>query len=501
MSPRPKLSLCIPTWNRASFLGGALESGLREAASQPPGTVEVLVCDNASSDDTPGVILKIQAAYPELQAFRNVKHECFDNNYLRCVEEARGEFVWIMGDDDVWLPGSIARVLRELEAGADACLCLAEACDMDLNPEIVLPWFLDSDLPKVWHLDSREALIHYFDGCARNAGVFAFISVAIFCKERFLRDKASLQRSIDTGYIHLWGMMNVFRQFLTLHYISEPLIRNRCSSAENAIYWAQNPLYGRWMKDLQSWALVADEIFGDDPELHSAFSHIIGRNHHDTILTGLRCVAGNETDWLDAIPFLLRAGFSSVKIAAVDFAFKHIQGNGMMPTLHPECLCLADLSILTRGARRIAVLVLGGRPNILDGADILASLKREGGPGRVRVLCTAEGADLLDGFEVQCVDPKCYLGDPAYRKFTDQSLGDFAPELVVNLDPDRGLEADFLVMTARPAGAIGYQLPERGQSAVLMQKLDGSYNCLIARDAGQVGILEALGLNSCPAAT
>ena len=71
MSARPRLSLCIPTWNRGRYLQGALESGLREAAGQPPGTVEVLVCDNASTDETAEVISRIQAAHPELCAYRN----------------------------------------------------------------------------------------------------------------------------------------------------------------------------------------------------------------------------------------------------------------------------------------------------------------------------------------------------------------------------------------------------------------------------------------------
>ncbi len=101
MSERPRLSLCVPTYNRAGYLEGALRSGLREAAGQPLGTVEVLVCDNGSSDATPELIARLQAAHPErLRAHRHPENLGFDRNYLSCLNYVRCEFVWFMDDFD-----------------------------------------------------------------------------------------------------------------------------------------------------------------------------------------------------------------------------------------------------------------------------------------------------------------------------------------------------------------------------------------------------------------
>lgn len=493
MPPRPRLSLCIPTYNRASFLRGALESGLQEAANHPAGMVEVLVCDNASTDGTAELIADLQAAHPELRALKNPVNLGFDPNYLRCVDEARGEFIWVLGDDDVWVPGSVARVLCELDAGADACLCLSEACELDMTPIIVLPWYLEADPPKVWNLDTREDLIRYFDACARNAGVFAFISVAIFRRDRFLSHWESIQRSLGTGYPHLWGMLEFLRQPTHLHYIPEVLVRNRMSDKHTDSY-ASMDLYGRWMSDLRGWALIADAVFGDDAELHTSFSRILGRNHHNTILPGLRRCAPTEAAWLDAKPFLERAGFSPVRIAAVDFAFQHMHGDRLpMATLNPSTLCLVDLPLLTRGAERIAIVALGLQ-GLLEGASLLAALRGQGRTAEVRVFCPPECAELLDGFHLVCLEPKRYSSDVSYREPIAQAMTDFAPELVVNLDRNRGIEGDDLVAAALPAGAIAFELPPRGQDADLIRAANGAYTCLVARGAGPDTMRAALGL-------
>lgn len=498
MTTRPKISLCIPTYNRAVFCRGALESGLREVAALPPGTAEMLVCDNASADQTWTMISELQVAHPGLRAFRNEKTVVFDRNYMRCVEEARGEFVWIMGDDDVWMPGSVARVLRELEAGADACLCQAEACDAGLNPVIVLPWYLDTDPPKVWHLEGRDDLMCYFDGCARNAGIFAFISVAIFHRERFLANRESIERSLKTGYPHLWGMLEFLRQPTRLHYIAEVLVRNRISD------WhvdsnANRNLYATWRHELVTWAQIADTLFGDDPELHRSFSRILGRNHHNTILPGMRNCAANEAEWQDVVPFLVRAGFSTVQVAAVDFAFRQLQNDRLpMPSLDPGSLCLADLGLLARGAQRVAILALEGVVSLLDGSGVLTALRKVNPAARIRIFCSPDGTQTLEGFEVQPVDLERYRTDEVYRGASLRAVSDFAPELVLNLDPGRGIEADELVDASLSTGALAFASLEPGQADALTRPLDGRYTRLIPPQGGPDAMLEALGLEGRP---
>jgi glycosyltransferase involved in cell wall biosynthesis len=100
------LSICIPTFNRADQLKDALFAASRELASVD-GEVEVIVSDNCSNDQTAEYVRE----FGELKYFRNDSNVGAARNFHRCVERAQGEFVWIIGDDDVLLPGSVSRVL------------------------------------------------------------------------------------------------------------------------------------------------------------------------------------------------------------------------------------------------------------------------------------------------------------------------------------------------------------------------------------------------------
>jgi hypothetical protein len=192
---------------------------------------------------------------------------------------------------------------------------------------------------------------------------------------------------------------------------------------------------------------------------------------------------------------LVRAGFSRVRIATVEFAYQHIQDIRLpMPSLDPVSLCLVDLPLVARGARGIACLALGGMRNVLDGAILLATLLGQGGTRRIRVFCPKECTALLDGFDVQVVDPRRFAVDIGYREIISQCLIDFAPELIVNLDPERGIQGDDLVHSALPAGAIGYEFPDSGLAASRVETANSAYTRLVPQRAGQDAMLEALGL-------
>jgi glycosyltransferase involved in cell wall biosynthesis len=90
------VSVCIPTYNYARFLGQAIESAL----AQTWGDFELIVSDNASTDETQEVI----ASYPDerIRAYRNDVNLGLFGNFSRCLELARGDLVKFVCSDD-WL--------------------------------------------------------------------------------------------------------------------------------------------------------------------------------------------------------------------------------------------------------------------------------------------------------------------------------------------------------------------------------------------------------------
>jgi len=112
----PRLSVIIPTYNRAHCIARALES-LR---AQPLGDFELVLGDDASSDGTWEVV---QREFPEAKLARlevNTGAAAARNAALRV---ATGEFLAFLDSDDEWLPEKIPAQLAFLEKHPDVTVC------------------------------------------------------------------------------------------------------------------------------------------------------------------------------------------------------------------------------------------------------------------------------------------------------------------------------------------------------------------------------------------
>ena len=114
-----KLSICIPTYNRAHHLADCLHSIALNHPERYP-DFQVCVSDNCSTDDTVSVIEQALQQF-NFKYNRNEKNLGRVRNYLRVVEMAEGEFVWFLGDDDLLLPDALDRLFRVFacHAGVD----------------------------------------------------------------------------------------------------------------------------------------------------------------------------------------------------------------------------------------------------------------------------------------------------------------------------------------------------------------------------------------------
>ncbi len=110
---RPTLSVCISTYNRGKWLKVNLAL-LCEQLPQPSDDVEILVIDNTSTDNTEEVV----QPYLSRRDFRYVRNPVnvgMLGNLRVTAHEARGQYVWILGDDDLVKEGAIKRVLAAIQ--------------------------------------------------------------------------------------------------------------------------------------------------------------------------------------------------------------------------------------------------------------------------------------------------------------------------------------------------------------------------------------------------
>lgn len=114
-SDRKVLSIAILTYNRANKLKKQITRIIDYCANTNIQDIELLVSDNASSDDTEQVVKGLQKSYPQIQYYRNERNLGFDGNSLNCLERATGEYIWLLSDDDIVLDGSIESIFSCLE--------------------------------------------------------------------------------------------------------------------------------------------------------------------------------------------------------------------------------------------------------------------------------------------------------------------------------------------------------------------------------------------------
>lgn len=108
---KPILTIAIPTYNRADKLKKCIELIMNEVLGK---NIEILVSDNASLDNTEVVMKEILNTYPQIMYYRNSENIGPDRNFLNCFEKAKGEYVWLIGDDDMLLPDAMDSILEAL---------------------------------------------------------------------------------------------------------------------------------------------------------------------------------------------------------------------------------------------------------------------------------------------------------------------------------------------------------------------------------------------------
>ena len=152
MPEAPLVSVIVPVWNGARYLRESLDSILVQTYEP----IEVLVLDDASTDETPAILASYGSA---IRTLRQEKNKGIYDNVNDGIALARGEFVAVYHADDVYRPGIVEReadfLRRHPEAGAVFCLdAWIDAAGKEYG-RLELPRGLSADepldFPAVWN--------------------------------------------------------------------------------------------------------------------------------------------------------------------------------------------------------------------------------------------------------------------------------------------------------------------------------------------------------------
>src|SRR5271156_960674 len=104
---KPKVSVIIPTYNRADKVGKTIESALAQTFTD----LEVIVIDDGSSDDTGRVLSEVFGDRIRYFAQTNQGASIARNNG---IEAARGEWIAFLDSDDLWEKDKLELQLQAL---------------------------------------------------------------------------------------------------------------------------------------------------------------------------------------------------------------------------------------------------------------------------------------------------------------------------------------------------------------------------------------------------
>jgi glycosyltransferase involved in cell wall biosynthesis len=127
----PKVSVIVPTWNRASLLGTAIESVLTQGYRD----LEVVIVDDGSVDATESLVRRYQEADARVRYVAQ-EHRGISAAMNTGIRESRGRYIARIDSDDQWLPELLETEVAILEARPEIGLVYSKGrwAKSDLTP-------------------------------------------------------------------------------------------------------------------------------------------------------------------------------------------------------------------------------------------------------------------------------------------------------------------------------------------------------------------------------
>jgi glycosyltransferase involved in cell wall biosynthesis len=114
----PRLTVAMPVYDAAPFLGAAIESLLRQSYAD----FELLIIDDGSNDGS-GAIADAYAAADRRVRVEHLQHGGLVGARNRCLERANRELIAWADADDWYHPNRLARQVRFLDAHPEVGVC------------------------------------------------------------------------------------------------------------------------------------------------------------------------------------------------------------------------------------------------------------------------------------------------------------------------------------------------------------------------------------------
>jgi glycosyltransferase involved in cell wall biosynthesis len=148
----PLVSVVIPTYNRTEYLREAIESAVQQTYT----ALDIVVTDNASSDEAFDEIQKIvdEIGDARVRVLRRERNLGILRNNVEAMRSAPGTYVANLHDDDAWEPTFVEKLVAGLEAHPNTTMAFADHYLVDQNG-IILSEVTDQNT-RTWNRERME---------------------------------------------------------------------------------------------------------------------------------------------------------------------------------------------------------------------------------------------------------------------------------------------------------------------------------------------------------
>lgn len=128
----PKVSIGLPVYNGDEFLSKAIESILGQTFTD----FELIISDNASTDNTAAICQYYAALDPRVRYYRNATNIGGANNGNRTFALARGGYFRWAAHDDLCAPTLIEKCVAVLDHNPEIVLCYTQTVNIDQTGKV-----------------------------------------------------------------------------------------------------------------------------------------------------------------------------------------------------------------------------------------------------------------------------------------------------------------------------------------------------------------------------
>lgn len=104
------VSIALATYNGEKFLRQQLDTLITQTYKN----IEIIICDDNSTDTTWQILREYKENYKNIKIFRNKENLGFIKNFELAVSLCKGDFIAISDQDDLWQPEKIEKLVNNI---------------------------------------------------------------------------------------------------------------------------------------------------------------------------------------------------------------------------------------------------------------------------------------------------------------------------------------------------------------------------------------------------